>query len=337
MCFTGINATFAQDPQFSQFYGASMYANPAFAGSGFYPRLTLHQRIQWPGVNAKYITSMASFDKYFNKYHNGIGVMFLRDIQGESRISSSEFYAQYSHDIPLSDEISFRAGVQAGLISRSTNYAELTFLNQYNDFGFIDGTSNPLEDSKMLYMDFATGGFLYTDKYWFGASAHHLNKPNQSVLDENSPLPIKYSFISGMKIRLSKEKKITFEGYQKDVSISPTIHYKTQGKSDQLDLGLYAIYDQLLYGIWYRGIPIKRFQKNQNNESFVVMVGWKKLKAFEIRYSYDITISKLRPAGTGGSHEISCSALLHKGNKHKPLKRLPCPSHQQIKMFRLDM
>ncbi len=327
---------YAQDPQFSQFYGATLYENPAFAGSGFYPRIILHQRLQWPGIDAKYLTTLLSFDKYFSKYHNGISVMFLHDVQGHNRISSSELYGQYSHDIALNDEFSLRGGLQAGLVSRTTNYASLSFLYQYNDFGFIDGSSNMLENDRKLYMDFGAGGLLYSNEFWFGFSTHHLNRPDQSVLNERSLLPIKYSVITGFKFRLNKAKKLTFEGYQKDVSLAPTLHYKTQGKSDQFDIGIYGVYDHIIYGIWYRGIPVKKFEGIQNNESMVFMVGWKKLKSFEFRYSFDATVSTLRPAGTAGSHEFSISMLLHKSGKHKPLKRLPCPSHQQIKMFQLQ-
>ena len=132
---------------------------------------------------------------------------------------------------------------------------------------------------------------------------------------------------------MTKPQKITFEGFQREVSVSPTIHYKSQGEADQLDLGFYAVYDHILYGVSYRGLWIKKYDDFQNNESFIFMLGWKKQKSFEVRYSYDFTLSKLAPASTGGAHEISMSILMVKSNKNKPMKRLPCPAHHTIKTY----
>ena len=51
-----------QDIQFSQFYQVPTYQNPAFAGSAHKTRATVHQRIQWPSLDANYVTSFVSFD-----------------------------------------------------------------------------------------------------------------------------------------------------------------------------------------------------------------------------------------------------------------------------------
>src|SRR5690606_9578417 len=107
----------------------------------------------------------------------------------------------------------------------------------------------------------------------------------------------------------------------------PTFHYKFQGKSDQFDLGVYGIYDVLMLGFWYRGLPIvKQYRKEvPNHESMIFLVGLK-MKSFSVSYSYDVTVSRLAAASTGGSHEINLTYLHHKiQKKKKPMKRLPCP------------
>ncbi|MFN6946007.1 MAG: type IX secretion system membrane protein PorP/SprF, partial [Cytophagaceae bacterium] len=62
--------TFAQDVQFSQFYAVPTHLNPAFVGSAHKPRAILHQRVQWPGLQARYITSFFSGDTWVQKYRS---------------------------------------------------------------------------------------------------------------------------------------------------------------------------------------------------------------------------------------------------------------------------
>src|SRR5690606_38165819 len=77
--FIFTNVGYAQDIQFSQFYASSMYANPAFAGSAHSGRVSSHTRYQWPRLDAKYFTTLASFDFYAPKVNSGFGIMALKD------------------------------------------------------------------------------------------------------------------------------------------------------------------------------------------------------------------------------------------------------------------
>ena len=47
---------FAQDPQFSQFYAAPLYLNPAFAGSSELARVGINYRNQWPAMPGNFVT-----------------------------------------------------------------------------------------------------------------------------------------------------------------------------------------------------------------------------------------------------------------------------------------
>jgi type IX secretion system PorP/SprF family membrane protein len=139
---------------------------------------------------------------------------------------------------------------------------------------------------------------------------------------------MKTSFHAGLKIPFAG---YTFLGNEidKEKSISPAIHYKHQGKFDQLDLGMYVTYSPLVLGLWYRGLPIKKYDENINNhESLVFLAGFRQDK-FSIGYSYDATISTLG-VGSGGAHEISISYLFEnivpsKPRAKKNSKMLSCP------------
>jgi type IX secretion system PorP/SprF family membrane protein len=324
----------AQDFQFSQFYNVPLYMNPAFAGSLHKTRISLHQRLQWPRLDARYTTSVLSADKYFANYKSGMGLIIMQDYQGGGQISSSEIHLMYSYELVLNRKFTFRPGLQLGYVSRHIDYAELRFPHQYDNQQGLVGSQDPQDIGKTVkgYADVSAGGVLYSKAFWTGFAVHHINTPNQSFKGNGivSKLPAQFSLVSGYKIVLYK--KVSLHNDKQEVSITPTFQYKWQGKSDQLDLGLYGAANQFLVGIWYRGIPIKYYtdstgNKFQNNESVIAFVGWKG-EVMRIGYSYDFVISRLARARTGGAHELNITFVFDtkRHKKKKIMKRLPCPS-----------
>ncbi len=318
----------AQDIQFSQFYAVPMYLNPAFAGSGHNFRGTLHQRLQWPKLDAKFNTSFFSADGFSHRYRSGFGIMAIQDYQGSSVISSSQVGLQYAYEVHLSSELTVRAGLGADFLSRSLDYSTLKFPSQFNDSTGYSGFGNNLENPRKNMVSLGSGLVLYSKRFWSSIAASHMNQPNQSFVGGVSRLPLKMSFTAGYKIPLKESKQMAYlEEEQKDVSITPTAHYKFQGKSDQLDIGLYGIYDKVIAAVWYRGIPIKNYDKKlPNNESMVIIAGFMS-GSFSFTYSYDFTVSKLAQSRTGGSHEINLTYIhKHHPKTVKPMRRLPCPN-----------
>ncbi len=319
----------AQDIQFSQFYTATLYVNPAFAGSMHQSRAMFHQRVQWPQLEAKYITSLFSYDNFIDKYNSGIGIMAIQDFQGANNISSSEAHILYAYELNLSRTFSFRAGFQGGIMSRQINYNKLSFPSQFNNQGFQGGDiSANIGDERVNFFDVSTGGLLYSERLWVGVSAHHMNEPNQSFLGGVTRLPARFAFIGGYKIYLDNTANTSLKrrADHREVSITPTFHYKFQGKSDQLDIGLYGTYNQIFGGVWYRGLPFKRIESFLPNNESVVFIAGVFYKRFRFGYSYDATVSKLTEVRTGGSHEINLTYF----HKPKPAKRklrkdIPCP------------
>jgi type IX secretion system PorP/SprF family membrane protein len=328
------NSSIAQDIQFSQFYANVLYINPAFAGSAHLSRAIFHQRIQWPSLDAKYITSSISFDHYFEKYRSGLGIIVLKDWQGANTISSTEAALQYAYELSLSSKLSFRAGFQADYVTRSINYDYLTYPDQYSNNGFNNQQTQDKTGATFInYIDLAVGGILYSDHFWFGVSTNHLNRPNQAFYtrQDTSRLPVKTDFAAGYKIFIQKKRVTAAVEDGREISITPTAHYKFQGKSDQVDLGVYVIYDHLITGLWYRGIPLLKYYRKGllNDESMVAMLGWK-VKGLSVCYSYDFTISKLARARTGGSHELNITYVWgYSKKKRKVMRRLPCPDFKR--------
>lgn len=328
--FVLATTSLAQDIQFSQFYAANLYLNPAFAGSNHTDRIAAHQRLQWPGLDAKYITSLFAFDTFWDKYKSSFGIYAFRDWQGSGDINSTELNFQYAYEMTLSKKISLRAGLQLGLVNRKLSYSDLLFPDQLNNNGLNGSMSyDHTNNNRISYADATSGMLLYSEFVWLSVSAHHLNRANQSFLDGTSRIPVKYAFAGGYKFILGTSQRVKSTIPQEFIekSITPVFHYKFQGKSDQTDLGLIGDYERAVGGIWYRGIPyLKKYKEGlQNNESLVFLLGWK-FDLIYVGYSYDVTLSKLAPVRTGGSHELHIRYHHQKRSpRKKPLKRLPCP------------
>ncbi|HZY78096.1 MAG TPA: type IX secretion system membrane protein PorP/SprF [Cyclobacteriaceae bacterium] len=327
----------AQDPQFSQFYAAPLYLNPAFTGSTNQGRAGINYRNQWPAIDANFTTISAFADFYLEDYKSGVGMIINRDYVNLVGLQSLSLALQYSYDLEITKGLSFRPGIEVALYNRSINFGRLTFGDQFDfDTGQpTNPTGEQLRGSNKFFPDLSAGGVFYTPNAWVGFSAHHLTQPNQSISGDNSPLPIKYSVHGGYKFFLKPGVMGTGVYSRKsERSIAPAVQYRHQGPFDQMDVGMYYTFEPILLGTWYRGIPFKEVNGFSNNESLVLLVGLtifrgneKRPEVLNIGYSYDYTISKLGP-GSGGSHEFSLVYTFPIRNPRKPpLDKMiiPCP------------
>jgi type IX secretion system PorP/SprF family membrane protein len=335
--FLGAGVALAQDPQFSQFYAAPLYLNPAFAGSTNQGRAGINYRNQWPAIDANFTTISAFADFYLEDYKSGVGVIINRDYVNLVGLSSISLALQYSYDLQITKKLSFRPGFQAAIYNRSINFGRLTFGDQFNtDTGQpTNPTAEQLRGSNKFFPDISAGGVFYTPRAWFGVAAFHLTQPNQSISGADSPLAIKYSVHGGYKFLM--RPGIMGNGVyarKSERSFSPTFQYRHQGPFDQLDVGSYLTLEPVMFGLWYRGIPFKQVEGFTNNESIVMLVGLtilrgdsKRQDVLNVGYSYDYTVSKLGP-GSGGSHEFSLVYTFPIRNPRKPpLDKMviPCP------------
>ena len=330
-------AVTAQDPQFSQFYAAPLYLNPAMAGSTGQARAGLNYRNQWPAMDANFTTISAYFDYFIEDKNSGIGVLMTRDKESLAGLQSLSLALQYSYELKIDKNLGFRPGFQAAVYNRDVNFGKLIFADQLDPATGLPILGQPTGESfggsAKTFLDFSAGGVFFTKTTWLGGSVNHLNRPNQSIVGESSPLPMKVSVHGGFKYYM-KSKSVVGKGLGQrnaERSISPAVQYRHQGKFDQMDVGLYFTFEPIVLGTWYRGIPFKNVNGFINNESIVLLIGFTQLgakDAINIGYSYDYTISKLGP-GSGGAHEFSLVYTWPMRNPRKPPKDkliIPCPN-----------
>jgi len=289
----------AQSPQFSQFYATPLYVNPAFAGNTIEGRIIGNYRHQWPSIPGAFVSYSFSYDHHLSTINSGLGLIFLRDKAGTGGLRFTNIGGLYSYKLQITRKLAMKAGAHVSYTMRNVDLNKLTFTDQLIRGGGVT-TSETFSGGKRSYVDIAAGIIAYTQQFWGGFAAHHINQPNESLIGTNSKVPLKLSAHGGVNIPLKKSVKKKVK-----TSVIAAANYKHQNKFDQLDIGAYYNHFPLVFGLWYRGIPLlKAYQPSYaNNDAVILMVGYQ-IKDLRVGYSYDITVSRLI-SSTGGSHEIS--------------------------------
>jgi type IX secretion system PorP/SprF family membrane protein len=306
----------AQDPGFSQFFANPLYLNPAFAGTTELPRLAVSYRNQWPQKGATYTTYSLSYDQLLKNSNTGLGFQVMRDQELNNVINSNSASAIYSHHIKLGYESFMTLGLQGGFTLKQFNLSNLIFPSGIDQLSgeiseyILAGYS----DEKKLFPDFAIGAVGQHGEYFWGASAHHITRPDESVIqgDQKGKIPIKATFHAGARLH-----RLHYGLLSRIFTLSPNFLYQQQGSFKQLNLGIYMIEKSFLFGGWYRNnIDVRP-------DAFIALAGFAH-KKFQIGYSFDLTLSKLSNYSYG-SHEISLIFYLGQKQEIPPRDKLLIP------------
>ncbi|GAB2612284.1 PorP/SprF family type IX secretion system membrane protein [Belliella aquatica] len=298
----------SQDVQFSQFYAASMYLNPAFTGSSEMTRVGFNFRNQWPSLNQTFVVFSAYADHFIDSKNSGIGIIVNGSKESLTGFQNNEIGLLYSYRLRVGENGFLHMGAQGSYATRSASFDEVILSTQLDiDRGVINPGNgiNNMDDRNQTFADLHTGLLYYNNKYWFGISGHHLLRPELSFLtDDQDRLAIKYAAHGGVKFDLlAGSINDYFNNTQQERTLSFAFNYKKQGVYDQLDIGTELYLEPLILGLWYRGLPTNFGLPN--NEALITMVGITLDSGLDIGYSYDFTLSKLGWRNSGGAHEIS--------------------------------
>jgi len=300
----------AQDPTFTQFYSNPVYLNPALAGSSGCPRIALNYRNQWPQLTGNYITYAAAYDTYAKNLSGGVGIMAMHDQQGQGTIQTSMIAGTYSYYLKVNRIFRIMFGGQAAYFQKYLDWSKLTFGDMIDPRrGFIYQTGDvPRGNGSHGFFDVSAGMVGFTKNFYFGVAAHHLNRPDESMILGDSRLPIRVTGHMGANIKLGQRGR-----YSSSTTLMPNVIYQYQNGFQQFNIGAYLKYEAFTIGAWYR-----------NRDAFIVSLGITTEK-FRIGYSYDLTVSQLGGV-TGGSHEISMGINLKCKKRIKDFRGISCPS-----------
>jgi len=317
--FILVSDIFGQDPTFSQFYANPLYLSPSFAGATEQYRVAMSVRDQWPALPGTFMTYSASFDKALPAFNSGIGILATYDVAGSGNLSTTNLGLLYSYDFNINKRWHIRPGVNFKFYYLGLDIAKLIFNSQLTGSGVTQPITPP-PFNKVADVDFATSALLFDDRTWAGFTFDHLFSPKTSFYGNsgNAVVPIKFNLYGGTQII-----KTTRLRQKMQEVLSMAVNFQKQGKFYQTDLGLYYYKDPLIFGLWYRGIPLVT---SQAGDAIIGLIGIK-TNQLQIGYSYDFTISNLI-SSTGGAHEITLTYKFNNlsfGEQRKRIRAIPCP------------
>ncbi|TNE81722.1 MAG: type IX secretion system membrane protein PorP/SprF [Bacteroidetes bacterium] len=292
---TSVQGSSAQDPHFSQFYASPTMLNPALTGAGLCGgRVALNYRNQWPSIPNNYKTFAAAYDQYAPRVNSGFGIQMAQDIAGDGLLTTRQVGVSYAYRVPLGKKWNMQFAMQGTWIQRSLDFSRLYFADQIvAQKGFILTTSELLPNESINFPSLSSGAVVFSEKFFAGFSAHHMNQPYQSFYGNSGPgttLPTRFTLHGGLKLGGSKRN------VQESWTFSPNILLMLQGAFTEMNLGFYASKNGFTGGLWFR-------QSGATSDALILLAGYTWTN-FRMGYSYDATVSSARLVARS-SHEIS--------------------------------
>ena len=275
---TSINVNAQQSPHYTQYMYNMNIINPAYAGSKENLSFGLLYRKQWLDIEDAPTTFSLSGSAPVGK-NVGIGLSIISDRIGP--VDENNIYGDFSYTLNLGGEHRLALGLKAGVtIQKIGLFSDInSSLQQQGDGAFA-------QDSNTANLNFGTGIFYYTNKYYFAASIPnmlnkpHLNNDGNFYLEKKVP----HYFITG--------------GYVFD--LNPNLKFKpfTMVKSANNTSISVDVSANFLYAEKFEMGATYRLQ-----DSFGAMVNYTITPSLRIGYAYDHIISNLKVT-TPSSHEI---------------------------------
>jgi type IX secretion system PorP/SprF family membrane protein len=307
-----LNNVYAQDPEFSQFFAAPVYTNPAFAGANLNGRVSLNYRNQWSSLPGTFRTFSGAYDEHFDQIGGGIGIVAMQDVSGQGLLSTTTLSGIYSYLLKVNTRFNIKLGIESQYFQRSIDFEKLRWGDQIvKKKGFVTATTEPNPSTTIGIPNFAAGFVAFTRIFYFGGAVHNITEPNQSFYKtpgNASNLPRRYTVQAGMNLPLSRSK-------YSNSAISPALIIMRQREFTQISLGFYASKGPLVLGALVR-------QTAANSDALTFMAGFRSGK-FKFGYSFDFTISEGYQA-LKGSHEISAVIEWNRRSKSRSV-HLVCP------------
>ena len=291
------------DAQLSNYWAATSYYNPSYAGQSGKLEVTLLDRMQWLGFDNAPQTMLISAEmplKFLGRTH-GVGVMMMNETLGLFKHSMLAVQYAYKKKLFKGD---FSAGIQVAKIDQTWFGSDVEIeVPGGDDYHESTDDGIPMVDITASSIDFNLGLF-YSRKNWYvGLSVTHVLEPEMSSSEDEkttiSYLPRGYYLMGGYNIQLSNPL----------LELRPSVFVKSTIQMNQLDVSARLVYNKLFWaGLGWR-----------YGDAGIVNIG-AQIKSFQAGYAYDFPLSSIRK-GTTGSHEIYLKYItdlnLRKGNKNK--------------------
>jgi len=304
----------AQDTQFSQFFTAPVYMNPAMIGFSEAPRFTINFRDHLPSFNNQFITAAVAYDQHLHEMNSSFGINLAVDRAG-GLMNTYFLNGNFAYNLPLGTSMNFKGGFQLGVIQQSIGTDDIIFSDMI-DVNSVTGTADlptaepQLATTSNTKLDIGAGFVLYNQGFYAGASFKHLTQPTYDFTgfgDDANKLSILSS------VHIGKAFYLNDPFLEKNRwSVVPNVLATFQGKYKQVNAGAYVGYGYIFGGLWLR-------HTIKNSDALITMIGFKK-GIFRVGYSYDFDLGKI--ASAAGAHELSLTFDLGNDPSNKRKVRL---------------
>lgn len=314
----------AQDIHFSQFFETPLLRNPALAGifTGDY-RVQAVYRDQWRSVtdgyktgslNGEYKLSIGKADDFLT-----VGGQILFDRAGTAALTQTSISPVINYHKSLSVEQNryLSLGFMGGVVNRNFDRSKITTDNTYT--GGFDGET--LVIPHYTYLD-GSVGLSYNsnlddkpeDNFYLGIAYHHFTKPRNSFFrDPTIQLNPKWVASGGLKFGVNEFSYIMF---QLDHSMQLKYHETIGGAMYGIKMG--PELEKPTY-VLHGGL----FLRWQDALIPVIKVDY---SGFSFAFSYDVNISKLKPASLSrGGFELSLAYIGFTERHNSTLNAVRCP------------
>ncbi len=281
-----LSAEAQQLPQFSQYRLNDFVYNPAVAGVNPYYEAKSNNRYQWIGITDAPRTYILSVNGPHRSRKIGFGGCLFTDIVGPTRRTG--VYFTYAYHLKLNEEIKLSLGLNAGLLQFMVDASKITLHDP------VDGViGNQLQTD--LMPDFGAGFYLYSNKFYVGASVPQIVQSKIKFSDYTytslSKLATHYYVTAGYKFEINDDFDVEPSAVMKYVSPAPV----------QFDLGARVIYQDK---VWLGGAL-------RTKDAISAILGYVYQENLTFGYSYDFTTTNLKNYSTG-THEIMIGIKFNK-------------------------
>lgn len=306
----------AQDPQFSQFYNAPIYTNPAMVSTGLCKkgsasRINVNSRNQWTATGQNLWTSALAIDLSYPKIYGGVGLVIHRDEAGLGTLTTNALSAIYACEVPLnkSKDIYMHFGIEGQILQKKLGTNRLQYSDQFDNTGqLINPQSNEFEryiNTSITNFNFNSGFLFNTRDFYIGLAAHNLITPNQSFYySKGFELPMRFTLHSSVILPLDPHGTSgKHTGKTKTMALNALV--MKQAKYTQANLGVVykqptvKISPQVFGGLFFR----QSLGPYGNSDALIVTLGIRKSQ-WTLGYSLDYTVDK-KATYAQNTHEIS--------------------------------
>lgn len=228
-----------QDPQYNLYQFNQLIINPAYAGARDGIATIASVRQQWAGFEGAPRTICLSAHSPILDSKMGVGLSIVNDKMGPRTVNA--VYGNASYIMKLGQKFKLSLGLSAGYNSYRFNFDKLEFKTP-------ETNTQITQNQKTGKLDFNSGAFLRSNKFFFGLSATHMGAKNiYSYSTGNGTL----SYRLRTHIFLTMGRSFTLD---ENCIFAPTIALRSVSGAGNMDLNFnFFLFKKLWLGVFVRG------------------------------------------------------------------------------------